>query len=401
MKKCLIALAILAAAGAVAAQSSVTLYGRAEFGTDHQQGKVTEFDGSGTTATKTRDSSAFGAEGIWGGNRIGLKGTEDLGGDLKLGFVYEMGVNADTVAAGTTFSGITRLANVSLTGGFGRVTIGTQMNGLDAIRGYSGSLSNYSSEWAKGKFGATNAFRIDGRSVNALSYAAKFGSVEAGIGAMYDTKKEVNAENGNYYLDTQRSGVIGMVRYAEGPLSVGLALGAGKMTTRHTTLDGKLTSNPKPDPKAKGAAVLFDLYGFTARVTDVALGGSYDFGIAKPWVLYQQVTTKRTLNGVVDPSFKVQNRAFEVGASAPLGTSGVTAWASVAMGKSTNQRVGWGEKQNGFELGAKYALSKRTSLNAAFNSSTVKMQQKNSAGVETSSKKTTNNRFVATVAHTF
>ncbi len=401
MKKCLIALAILAAAGTVAAQSSVTLYGRAEFGTDHQQGTVTEFKvGSGTTSTKTRDSSVFGAEGIWGGNRIGLKGTEDLGGDLKLGFVYEMGVNADTVAAGTTFSGITRLANVSLTGGFGRVTIGTQMNSLDAIRGYSGSLSNYSSEWAKGKFGATNAFRIDGRSVNALAYAAKFGSVEAGIGAMHDTKKEVNAKDGNYYLDTQRSGVVGMVRYAEGPLSVGLALGSAKLKARNTTLDGKLASNPKPDPKAEGAAASLDKYGFTAQVTDVALGGSYDFGIAKPWVLYQQVTAKRIIDWE-KPSEKVQNRAFEVGASAPLGTSGVTAWASVAMGKSTTHLDHWSEKQNGFELGAKYALSKRTSLNAAFNSSTVKMQQKNSAGVETSSKKTTNNRFVATVAHTF
>ncbi len=100
MKKTLIALAVLSTAGVAAAQSSVTLYGVADFGTSISDGSDTvetvKRGGSTTkTVTKTRGIDVFGGEGQAAGNRIGLKGTEDLGGGIKLGFNYEFGVNAD------------------------------------------------------------------------------------------------------------------------------------------------------------------------------------------------------------------------------------------------------------------------------------------------------------------
>jgi len=66
MKKSLIALAVLAASGAAMAQSSVTLYGRADVGVGSEK-----VDGDSTTKM------------INGGlttSRWGIRGTEDLGG---------------------------------------------------------------------------------------------------------------------------------------------------------------------------------------------------------------------------------------------------------------------------------------------------------------------------------
>ncbi|MBV8249040.1 MAG: porin [Comamonas sp.] len=102
-----IALAALAVMGATTAmaQSSVTLYGRINTTVEHQ---------------KLGDQSTTGL--VNNSSRFGFRGTEDLGGGLKAGFVLESGFNSATGAAASTFFG--RQSEVNLSGNFGMVRLG-------------------------------------------------------------------------------------------------------------------------------------------------------------------------------------------------------------------------------------------------------------------------------------
>ena len=88
MKKSLVALAALAAVGAVSAQSSVTLYGLIDIGYGSQ---VSEQRATATGTASLRSRGIM--DGANAGNRIGFRGTEDLGGGLKANFVIEQGIN--------------------------------------------------------------------------------------------------------------------------------------------------------------------------------------------------------------------------------------------------------------------------------------------------------------------
>ncbi|HEY0837326.1 MAG TPA: porin, partial [Azospirillum sp.] len=79
MKKSLIALAVLAAAGAASAQSSVTLFGIVD-------AVVTV--GRGTVADRTQLTDSG-----YNSSRLGFRGTEDLGGGMSASFWLEAGLN--------------------------------------------------------------------------------------------------------------------------------------------------------------------------------------------------------------------------------------------------------------------------------------------------------------------
>jgi len=115
MKKTLIALAAVAATSAALAQSSVTLYGVA----DASLSKVT-----GTSAT-------FSSAGKMnnGTSRWGVRGTEDLGGGLKAGFNFEQGLSLNDGSLSKAGAGeFGRAAFMSLSGGFGEVSLGRRYN---------------------------------------------------------------------------------------------------------------------------------------------------------------------------------------------------------------------------------------------------------------------------------
>jgi len=105
MKKSLIALAVMAAAGAASAQSSVQLYGIVDI-----------WFGSVKDGVGAQSETKLDAGGV-NGNRFGLKGSEDLGGGLKANFQLEQGFNMDdgSAVASTAFN---RQAWVGLSGGF-------------------------------------------------------------------------------------------------------------------------------------------------------------------------------------------------------------------------------------------------------------------------------------------
>jgi predicted porin len=83
MKKSLIALAAMAAAGVASAQSSVTLFGILDVGYSHLSAT-----GAGSVNVLRSDN--------YNSSRLGFRGTEDLGGGMSASFWLEAGMNVDT-----------------------------------------------------------------------------------------------------------------------------------------------------------------------------------------------------------------------------------------------------------------------------------------------------------------
>ena len=109
-----IALAALAVMGATTAmaQSSVTLYGRIN-----------------TTVERTKNGDVSNTSMENNASRWGIRGTEDLGGGLKAGFVLESGFNSDHGTGSgwthpTTGMSFARQSEVNLSGNFGMIRLG-------------------------------------------------------------------------------------------------------------------------------------------------------------------------------------------------------------------------------------------------------------------------------------
>lgn len=123
MRTSLIVLGGLVLAAPVAAQSSVTLFGVVDAAISY---------GSGSSANRTQMSTSGNTQ-----SRIGVRGTEDLGGGLKAGFWLEGGIandsgvglpsNTNNQASGSAGGGgltFNRRSFVSLAGGWGEVRLG-------------------------------------------------------------------------------------------------------------------------------------------------------------------------------------------------------------------------------------------------------------------------------------
>ncbi len=102
--------------GHAAAQSNVTIYGIADVGVEYQKlGAGSKGPATNTLAVTTGSASA---------NRIGFRGTEDLGDGAKAFFVLEGGFNVDDgamVPSGVIFN---RRSAVGLSGRWGELSMG-------------------------------------------------------------------------------------------------------------------------------------------------------------------------------------------------------------------------------------------------------------------------------------
>jgi predicted porin len=113
MKRSLLLAAVATvASGAALAQSNVTIYGRLNTSIERQ----TDFNGVDSSVWRLQNNAS----------RLGFKGTEDLGGGLKAGFVLEHRFNVDNGAStnGTAFWGGAGTSEVFLGGNFGTVRLG-------------------------------------------------------------------------------------------------------------------------------------------------------------------------------------------------------------------------------------------------------------------------------------
>ena len=306
MKKSLIALAVLAASGAAMAQSSVTLFGIVDTGL----GYVSNATGN--------DSSKYGV-GTSGNatSRLGLRGTEDLGGGLKAGFWLEGEIFGDTGnAKGFDFK---RESTVRLSGNFGEVRLGRETTptfraglkydlfgatGIGQFMGYK--------DWAGTGLADGNTIRKD----NMLSYSSpNFSGFTGNISYAFDEKANQATFGGN-----AGRYVGGNVGYDNGPLSVTAAYG---------TLS----------------------YGNVGDRDEMSIGASYNFGVAKVVGLAQQVKYKP--NGGSNAKFN----NYLIGVSAPVGGVG-----EVKAQYAYYDQKGFDTKAQQISLGYVHNLSKRTAL---------------------------------------
>lgn len=350
MKKVLVAMAVLAATSAFA-QSTVTLYGRLDLGMSSSK-TVVNTGAPGAVGVSSKSFSLAGAQGVRTGGRLGVRGTEDLGGGLKAGFNIETRVNPD--ASASTF-GSTRAGNLSLNGGFGTVVIGTYLNALDDVRGYSASTAGV----AGGDFvarhmdGSALKDALSATGLSAASITAVVGSFGPGLSGRSENSLgyrspsfggfvvRANLVNDKVSPGGKITGFGLAAGYDNGPLSALVALGSAKVSSS-ALVSNTLVTTP------------------TGKINDFGLGVSYNLGVAIPYFQLEQ--TKLT-QGSGPASIKV--RTFEVGSKFPLGA--FTPYVSLSSGKhSTN--AGALAKSSGFQIGTLYDISKRTYVYAAIGS---------------------------------
>lgn len=346
MKKTLIALAALAATGAVMAQSSVTLYGVVDVG-------FTSVNNSGTGST---DNTGLTSSNMTT-NRLGFRGTEDLGGGLKAKFQIETSLAADAPAASSIGD---RGAWVGLEGGFGEVRLGREYS----TTFWSGFLfSPFGTGGVGNGFGFANRVVAHGATgqanpvwnSNAITYSTpRMSGFQAHAQYAFD---EVAAA-GN---DAGRSAGI-RLNYAAGPLMAELA---------YSDTDGGAT-----------LAAASPVLGLTTSADhkSVVGGVSYDFGVAKLMTNFGQEKANNTATGAAIA--KVTN--FEIGAVAPVGPGRLR--ASYNSSKIDVVGLATDPKITKFAVGYIYDLSKRTAVYATVAS----LKNKNGANLALNGPASTN-----------
>lgn len=337
MQKKIIALAVAGLASTAAfAQSNVTVYGVADV----------YLANVGTAGTHV---SALQSGGL-AGSRIGFKGVEDLGGGTKALFTLEYALGMDTsvgTISATTTTGTTPLTT---TGGNGAATTGTNGSGIGAARqafvGLTGAYGtliggrlqtlayNHNAAFnptfgtgvdTQGSLGLAigTAERLD----NAVAYVAPaMGGVTL---AAAHTFNAANAE-GAYLANTRASELSAM--YNNGPLAAGIV---GRYVYENAANGANGGTGTKGD-------------------ASVALGGSYDFGVAK--VL---LNVAKAQNNSSTAALSVGNSAVtlvNIGAVVPVSAAGAVI---VSYGKSQNRA---GYDATAYTALYKHSLSKRTSL---------------------------------------
>lgn len=317
MKKSLIALAVLAASGAAMAQSSVTVYGRV----DASIGSIDTGAGS--------DSKLFsgGTAGLTT-PRLGFMGKEDLGGGLAATFKLEQRIDLDTGAqqptkdfTNTDTPGFKAETSVGLAGGFGAVRLGRMTTSFDDVR----ALSN--------KF---NVFDSNGFTTTGFAFE-NFGS---------KLLKYTSRNNG-------------MVRYDSPSFGGVYASASYAFDQRSDVADDQTVTSLHLGYKAGGLNVAFGYQDEKTKFENTALAASYDFGAFALSGGFQSAKADTGNN---------KETGYNIGVEVPIGDVKVSLGYASAENKLNGAKV---SDASGFGLGAKYALSKRTSLYGGYSTAEV------------------------------
>lgn len=341
-KKSLAAVAVLAAFAGSAYAADVTMYGRVDLGL-----RFTDADVAGQD-----DVSKFEmASGNYTGSRFGVKGEEDLGNGMKVGFVLENGFSADDGKLGTEDKLFDRQSSLHVKGSFGEVAFGRMgiLNGTAGTFGI-GQLSSLETGW--GDVGNQNLIwgaGFSSRYDNMVTYATpEFAGAK--VLAQYSFGKNSTGTEVEGKPTTDRYAGIGVTYNANN-----LALRAIVDTINKKSGD----ANPDNDPDI---AAKYKDVDDTVRVT---LGGSYDFGVVKPFLAasYFKDGTVGAMAGVGGNAGNYDGYGVVLGANAPL--FGGTLKATAGYLKAEEQNVATGDKAEDIDrfivgAGYEYKLSKRT-----------------------------------------
>lgn len=372
MKKTMAAVAVLGAFAGSAIAADVTLYGVLDMGLAYNH---VDLDQSGVKNKNTFSMNS----GQQSGSRWGLKGVEDLGNGLKVGFILEGGFKADTGAQGDQM--FDRESSLFIEGGFGKLALGRM-----------GAINQGSSSWAL---------------VNHLSaFTTSFGPFAAQAGNFISTAGKW--DNMISYRTPTFAGFTVYTQYSMGKTTSGGKAIAGAVENessadRYYAIGATYANGPflgylavdstnyKSWYKDAGAAAA------SAHKTDdsltVTLGGNYDFDVAKVYfgAQYFDEVTLSSIGGIVgtikydesteSTSLKVKGYGLGLSTSVPLaGGSALLSVAYVDAKEADSVSVtDFDFRRWSVSAGYDYAFSKRTNAYAVASYMNDKLKEKGEA----------------------
>ena len=343
MQKKLIALAIAGLASSAAfAQSNVQIYGVMDMGMIHAE--------SGVKGAADKEFNGI-ATGNASGSRLGFKATEDLGGGMSAGALWEFGTmqpdgGGASTAASANNIGSTRQSYLFLSG----KTWGTVQMGRIYTAG-----TNY-----------VAAFDTEG-----ASFFGPVTRLQNGVAATMDAGSDRSRLNNSVaWLSPDWNGFTGQVQYSFGE--------SGRATVGSTDDSSYWGGGVKyaNGPLALAAAYNdFSKYGGqiagtkSKSLNEWILAGSYNFGMLSLFGTYQDFdadnmsTISNTVAGVNGNSFK--GDIWHLGVRVPFGKAGEVR-LSYADLNSTSKSAGGLTKTNvdadGWGVSYWYTMSKRTTF---------------------------------------
>jgi len=371
MKKSLVAVAALAVAGAASAQSSVTLFGVVSAQITGYSNNSENLYGQSVKVSKIQLANSG-----YNSSRLGLRGTEDLGGGLAAGFWLEAGLSNDDgntggniANAGSSVTGFfNRRSTISLSGAFGEVRLG---------RDYVPTFYNDT---------VFDPFGTNGVGTNLISTANGFGPGSP-TGFTQNQMYSRASNSVGYFLPPNLGGFNGVLMYAfnEATKYDNAALTPDVANTQRAGryIGGRFgyANGPLDVAAAYGEATNTDNFfaGTTSTLKSWNIGASYDFDVAKFMVEYsaaKNVTDRSAPSftntfSFTDPGAK----GWLIGATVPVGPGLIRASYSgirysdlqvpaAAVG-TINQVLGLkNPKADKFALGYVHNLSKRTAFYA-------------------------------------
>jgi predicted porin len=364
MKKLLIASAALAmVAGTAQAQSSVTVYGSYDLGytsTDYKN-----IGGATTTAAQQKTSginAGAAGNGALTSNRIGFRGTEDIGGGLSAGFNLEFGFGgsatandallaADNSGAGSAAALSTNpreskvfIASKSLGSvevGYGLTGLHSTVAGHRAIAGsnFIGDLS-YAVDATSG---VDSRIHLNAVRMNGVTYKSpKFGGFDARVDVGNDRNR---TDSGSTDTAVQNTGIT--LNYSAGALK----LSATNHVYKHNT----------------AAAV-------KAEKTYAAYSAQYTMGNIVLDALMASNKTE-TVAGVQTG----KNDVTQVGVKYNIGKTTLAAQYGWGEGEGANSATDQRDRK-GYQVAAIYNLSKRTNAYAIYGSQSMDYVTTTNAG---------------------
>jgi predicted porin len=411
MKKSLFAIAAVTAfAGAAQAQSSVTVYGIMDVGFVGGNERLAGVPSTNTTfrgqSVVKQNMSGIGAS-AQSTSRLGLRGTEDLGGGTSAFFNVEIALAPNTAAVfGSTRTAVVGLAQK----GYGRFAVGTQNTviadamgptitgqfnniagslmfpGVTGTTGSGTSNSNFTDGLLNRSSanGNTDAFTF--RTTNTLKlqterFAGFTGSVMIMANDQTDTQGNPAANTTGYTGGKNNQNGWGLgasYLYKKFQLTAayqsfdatnpyGLASTTANASAPNTTTGVITPQQTAGVTRTAGAEAAFGAVATGQNVKDnqAYVGATYDFGILK---VYGSWINRKVTSQIVPTQF-ASRTAQEIGVRGNW-TPKIESWASAANGRleafgnsgPTANIVGW-------QLGTNYIMSKRTNLYAIYGQS--------------------------------
>lgn len=353
MKKSLIAVSVLGAFAAGAASATdIQLYGLINPG-------LTFISSNGDYAGAETQNSFSMEEGKEFGSRWGIRATEEINSDLKVGFVLESGFRSDTGALGAASNTgriFDREAHLDLHTSYGKLSFGRMplfgsVLGADGLfRAIDPLWANYTSAFGSGQATASDWTRVD----NAISYVTPTFAGLTGY-AMYSLKKDGTKDGEESMAESDRYASLA-VRYQNGNLE--------GILVADMTMYGSVDSKAPADVDN----------GYT-----VTLGGNYSFSNGLKLLAFAQYFDDQYLNSAARAGVTLDGLMHVTGqdkanAYGYVSGYGLSLGMNYPIGEGTLKgQVAYRDMDNTDDvdfnrwyvaLGYDYPLSKRTNLYA-------------------------------------